>query len=273
MRSIGCMVAPKQFTFMRVARHLAEVGVAAFVIAGAGTWPSPSIAGPILTQGSPAKQPEAAVHLGPSSATDGLPSQFAAALPAPDEPVGSPRPRGESLDNVLHSMMSAHSAGAANQGKSLVSEDDPDAGDSTVDEVLKDAYRWLLNNETLGAALRNIVTVEVTDDGRKSFELLGVGHFSFQGSDSGEIVLTEASTGLTLPVASNNRSPDPGEARSGDQKPTVITLQSIIRRIVTLLDPAEWIFIFFALGAILLPVGAIRIAMRSGGKRRPIRYS
>jgi hypothetical protein len=147
--------------------------------------------------------------------------------------------------------------------------DEPDA----IDQALERAYRALVENETLGALLEKVVHVEVGENGHRSFDVLGIGRFEIGVSpEDGNIYLTEDSLGISVPLRVTNASPDRGDAFAGPTRPEGkrISLNGLLWRLITILDPSEWLLVLILGGSILIPMGVLRLVIRAT-RRAPMR--
>jgi hypothetical protein len=176
-----------------------------------------------------------------------------------------------SLKQVLRSMTNPTAPGRhgpspdASQAPSV---EEPDA----IEQALERAYRALIENETLGALLEKVVHVGVAEDGRRSFDVLGVGHFEVSVSpEDGNLYLTEGSLGLSVPLRVTDASPYRDDAFARPARPEVkrINLKELLWQVITLLDAGEWLLVSIIGGSILIPMGLLRLVIRASRRTPP----
>jgi hypothetical protein len=186
-----------------------------------------------------------------------------------------PSGRYESLKDVLRSAVNVQSATRpASRGVVRKPGTDTEEGGRTVlDRALQAAYLRLLDSEMLGAAVREVVQIEIDQRARKTFSLLGMGHFAVD-ADAGQLNLSENWTGGSLSLTN---APQQGNSvADGGQQPTVTNrpqegqflLSTVIKRVISIFDGPEGTLLLIILVLILVPAGVVRVLIHFA-RRRP----
>jgi hypothetical protein len=234
--------------------------------------PLDAAAGPVVPQSGGVQEPVDGKAVPPTNSKlfqFGTGRRTAPIVEAPLDAYAMPEitDRGESLERVLHSMVNAQSPQRTGIQQADIGSAGAQSGDAdAIDRAMEAAYRMLLDNETLGAAVRTVVQVEVGEDGRKTFELLGMGRFEIDSNpaDDGSIYVTELNTGISVPLQAADAQPGQTEdvPKVEPRRGPPLNFMNLVKRIVGLLDKEEWTFVFILAGLIVIPVGALRLAMR-----------
>jgi hypothetical protein len=162
-----------------------------------------------------------------------------------------------SVKDVLRSVVNLRAGTATAQQRAVPLDDD---------DVYFDLRRYLLENQTVGAMLQAVVDPLASEDGTKSFSILGYGRWVVENDANAGLRVTETNSGSTTTIASTERAggddgAQPAPAR-GPQGNAVRSTRAFI--IATLIDYASspvGMFVLIVGGWILLFAVAAKLVI------------